>query len=52
MNYPVTRIALVLLALFLAGCGGGQATPDEIAQFDAEQKMTTQPVDCSTGRCK
>lgn len=43
------RLAL-LLALFVAGCGGGEATSDEIAAADAIR--TIQPVDCANQACK
>lgn len=63
VDWEVAIIALIcgLVALAVAGCGGGQATAEEIAQHDADvqalaltqgKTMTIMPVNCSTGVCK
>lgn len=53
-----TKIVSVLLACLVTACGGGQATPEEIAQHDADMQAvanmkTIQPVQCvGTTQCR
>ncbi len=44
------------LMVLLAGCGGGDLTPEEKAQHEKDmvelKNMTIQPVVCTNGVCK
>jgi hypothetical protein len=53
IDEKVAIIAIVLgaIGLTMAGCGGGQATAEEIAQHDADvqaqARMTIMPIQCA-----